>query len=525
MMKNLLMHKNPIVESHGQRRELRNDESKSFLKTSVVVLLVCMTVLANAQGPWQEHGKLEVSPNEHYIQHEDGTPFLWIGDTGWGMFQQLTREEVDQYLDSRQVLGFTVIQSVAHWSPHGGGMRRSPNNAANAYDHMPFKGDEKSPNTAEPLSVKGGSPTSPNDYWDHADYIINAVKKRGMYLALLPTWGSHLITKAKEFTREEAKTYGSFLGERYKEEPNIIWVLGGDTKAFVPQGGVTKEQLEKLDYSIDLMKFDDRHIYRAMAEGIVRGVTGDQPAWNESHPAWDEVFLTYHPNGDAHDNSSDWFHKDIWLDANGVEVWGNMNAVYPVMLIDYQLTDPVKPSLFLEGSYEYGTYSHECGWVTPVRVRRQFYHTFFAGGAGHTYGAGPIWAMRGNDGDYNCGYTWQQALDFPGAVQIADVARQFLLDHKWHEWIPNGKVISGVGKGESLKTAVTTESNDMALIYYSNNSTCRVKNVFNKDTEAYWFYPRNGQKEQASSFKENESRDMKPPSKWEDAILVLQIAE
>ena len=65
-----------------------------------------------AQSPWQQHGKLQVSQNGHTIQHEDGIPFLWIGDTAWGMFQQLTREEVDHYLDNRQKLGFTVIQSV-----------------------------------------------------------------------------------------------------------------------------------------------------------------------------------------------------------------------------------------------------------------------------------------------------------------------------------------------------------------------------------------------------------------------------
>jgi hypothetical protein len=35
---------------------------------------------------WQVHGKLEVSKDGHRIQHTDGTPFLWIGNTTWGMF-------------------------------------------------------------------------------------------------------------------------------------------------------------------------------------------------------------------------------------------------------------------------------------------------------------------------------------------------------------------------------------------------------------------------------------------------------
>lgn len=492
------------------------------MKLSRILLLLGLLIFSNktiAQLAWQD-GNLEVSSNGHYIQHTDGSPFLWIGDTGWGLIQQLTREEIDIYLDNRKKLGFTIIQTVAFWYPHGGGMKMGPHNAANTYGFRPFAGSADSPNTSEPLLVSGGSLDAPNDYWDHMDYVVQAVKKRGLYLALLPCWGRAYITPQmggaqQEFSKEEAHTYGAFLGNRYKDESNIIWVLGGDAKA----------QINGYDKNTNLQQWDKRDIFRAMAEGIAQGVTGQRPKWNEKHQAWKKVFITYHPDGDAHDNSSNWFHSDAWLTANGVEVWRELDQVYPTMLGDSQLNEPVKPSLFLEGSYEYGSYRHECGWITPLRIRHQFYHTFFAGGAGHTYGAGPIWSMRGNEGDYNCGYTWQQALDFPGAAQIAGIAQQFLSDHKWNEWVPNGGVISGMGEGESLKTAVTTESNDMALVYFSNSSTCQVNNVLKKDAEAYWFYPRDGEKENVTSFKENESREMMPPKGWEDAILVLRTAE
>ncbi|SHI58859.1 apiosidase-like domain-containing protein [Pseudozobellia thermophila] len=469
--------------------------------------------LSFAQPSWEKHGRLEVSDNGHFIQHKDKTPFLWIGDTGWGMIQQLTREEVDRYLDNRKELGFTVIQTVVHWSPHGGGLKRSPDNAANAYGHHPFTGDEESPNTAEPLTVRGGGPQSPNDYWDHVDYVIEAAKKRHLYLALLPCWASQLVTGTGEYNEDEAKAFGAFLGKRYADEPHIIWVLGGDTKA----------QFKGYDKNQKYSEYDHREVYRAMAEGIGNGVTGKKLKWNESHPAWDEVFLTYHPNGDYPYGSSQWFHKDVWLDANGIEVWKEVDDVYRTVLDDYQLVDPVKPTLFLEGSYEYGSYRHECGWITPLRVRRQAYQTFFAGGAGHTYGAGPIWAMRGDEGDYNCGYTWQQALDFPGAMQVATVARKFLIDQKWHEWMPNGNVLSGTGLGDGLKTAVTTHSGDRALIYFSNNSFARVNNVFGREANSFWFDPRNGEMVENGPFRANESKIVAPPGKWEDAVLVLKI--
>ena len=104
---------------------------KRNILTSLWFILICPLGLL-AQSPWQQHGKLQVSQNGHTIQHQDSTPFLWIGDTAWGMFQQLTREEVDHYLDNRQKLGFTVIQSVVFWYPHGGGIKSGPHNAANA---------------------------------------------------------------------------------------------------------------------------------------------------------------------------------------------------------------------------------------------------------------------------------------------------------------------------------------------------------------------------------------------------------
>ena len=34
-------------------------------------------------------------------------------------------------------------------------------------------------------------------------------------------------------TVEQAKAYGKFLAERYKDEPNIIWFIGGDIRGDV----------------------------------------------------------------------------------------------------------------------------------------------------------------------------------------------------------------------------------------------------------------------------------------------------
>lgn len=489
----------------------------SLLSLFTFISVAASFVSASASAPWDVHGRLVASAGQHDIHFEDGDPFLWIGDTAWGMAQQLRRRDIDHYLDDRKRLGFTVIQIVAFWYPHGGGLSTGPHNAANAYGFRPFSGGQDAPDVTKPLIKPGGGPDTPNDYWDNVDYIVTAAKKRGLYIALLPCWGRAYITAQFSgshavFTADQARIYGEFLGRRYGGEPNVIWVLGGDAKG----------QMRGYDNHSQFFEFDKRDVFRAMAEGLGRGATGKVLRWNKPNPAWGRIFITYHPDGDATVNSSVWFDEDAWLSANGVEIWREVDQVYSVMRSEYALSALVKPSLFLEGSYEYGSYRHECGWVTPLKTRRQFYHTFFAGGAGHTYGAGPVWAMRGDGGDYSCGYTWKRALAFPGARQIATIGKAFLTDHDWSDWTPAPQLVAGGdGKGESLKVGVTYQSGRAAAIYFSDNSSAAIRNILKGSVAMNWFDPRNGQTLPAGRLDVNQTGDVAPPADWEDAILVL----
>jgi hypothetical protein len=62
------------------------------------------------QSNWT-HGPLQVTPDEHYLQFKDGTPFL-VGDTGWELFLRLKKDEAEKYLENRRQKGFNVIQAV-----------------------------------------------------------------------------------------------------------------------------------------------------------------------------------------------------------------------------------------------------------------------------------------------------------------------------------------------------------------------------------------------------------------------------
>jgi hypothetical protein len=64
-----------------------------------------------------------------------------------------------------------------------------------------------------------------------AEWVLMEAARRGMLLALLPTWGNKRNIKAgigpQILKPQIAGVYGEWLGQRFREFP-LIWVLGGD---------------------------------------------------------------------------------------------------------------------------------------------------------------------------------------------------------------------------------------------------------------------------------------------------------
>lgn len=466
---------------------------------------------AVAQLPWEEHGHLRVSDDGRYLVHEDGTPFTWIGDTGWALFYKLGPDEVSEYLDARQDQGFNVIQAVAYWYPHGED-GPGPTNAANVLGHRPFEGGPDSPHTGRPRTVDGGTAEQPNDYWDHADFVLREINKRGMYLALLPCWGRAYINPQMDgparvlFSPEQARSYGRFLGQRYGDEPHLVWVLGGDANA---TAGVDEDQFD---------------VYRAMAEGIGEGATGERVRWNEPNRNWDRLLMTYHPDGAPAYNSSNWFHHDAWLDFNGIETWKSIDKVYDSVARDYQLDDPVKPTMLLEGAYEQGKYPQPGARITAAKARQQAYHTFFAGGAGHTYGGYPIWDFTRDPSNDAYSNTWRQALRFPGAPQIGGVLRQLMEEIEWWRLSPYpAAIISNAGSGRGRIVALRSNDQKRLVVYFPEARPAEIEMGRQNDVvaTATWFDPRDGKRVDAGTTASKSKVEFRPPETWEDAVLVI----
>src|SRR5690349_5690208 len=159
----------------------------------------------------QMTGPVRVSPNGRYFVDADGKPFFWLGDTAWPLFAQYARQDAEKYLSHRAQNGFTVIQGVLAW---GGGTG--------------FENKTPGPNVAGDLPWIDNDPARPNDaYFRHVDYLAQYANERGLVLAMLPTWG-YYVNDVHTLTPENAYAYGKWVGARYRSQPNIIWVNGGD---------------------------------------------------------------------------------------------------------------------------------------------------------------------------------------------------------------------------------------------------------------------------------------------------------
>ena len=162
------------------------------------------------------HGGIRVSANGRYFVHEDGKPFFYLADTAEELIHALNREQVNLYLENRRQKGFTVVLAAVLSEIQG---VRTPN----ANGDRPLIDD---------------NPARPDEaFFAHLDYIVGKAAEKGIVMALMPAWGDKLVGERAEnwfangpfiINAENGRVYARWLAERYKDRPNIIWVLGGD---------------------------------------------------------------------------------------------------------------------------------------------------------------------------------------------------------------------------------------------------------------------------------------------------------
>lgn len=210
-----------------------NKSSGKYLAATLIALLTQAGIGLAAEPT--KLPRLRVSDNQRFLVTEEDEPFFYLADTAWELFHRLDREEAEKYLSDRAKKGFNVIQAVVLAETEG---LTEPN----AYGHLPLV-DKADP--SRPAMKEGPD----NDYWDHVDHVIDRAEEKGLYVGLLPTWGKYVTSHWANgivdgiFNPTNALQYGEFIGNRYEDRTNIIWIIGGDRAA------PTKESQAEYDFN------------------------------------------------------------------------------------------------------------------------------------------------------------------------------------------------------------------------------------------------------------------------------------
>jgi len=415
------------------------------LRFRTIATVLLFTWIASSQAMED----LKVSENQRFLQTADGKPFFWLGETAWLMPERLNREEISYYLSTCHEAGYNVVQiQVLNDVP-----------SFNTYGTPSHSRDGR--------LLTSGSYT----YWDHMDYIIDVAAQNDIYIGMVCIWGG--LVKAGKMNVQQAKTYGRFLAQRYKNRQNIIWIIGGDI-----QGDIKPEVWETLAKTIK--SIDKRHL------------------------------MTYHPRGRY--TSARWWSKASWIDfhtfQSGHRRYGQrMNdKTYPIpdnteednwMYVDSTWHyNPIKPVLDDEPIYEgipKGLHDPTEGLWQAHDVRRYAYWSVFAGSCGHTYGHNAIMQFYrdGYKPAYFCRKSWTEALDDPGFNQMKHLKR-LMLALPYFDRVPDQSIV--IDNGTKYDRLAATRGNDYLLVYNytSRPMTIDLQKISGKQKKVWWMNAING---------------------------------
>lgn len=416
---------------------------------------------------------LAVAKDGIHFEDAAGTPFLWMGDTSWPLLSSYPEAEAKDYITTRAEQGFNVIQSVFTWA-----MQTDEENG----QHLEY--EDLRPDANEHGDAPWtDDPSKLNDaYFDYCDMLFEHAEQQGVSLLVIGIWGNYVVEQGI-IDAKVAYDIGLYLGTRFKDRKNLLWMNGGDR---LPTG------------------YED--IWNAYAKGVRDGGA--------------KQLMTYHPTGAF--TSSYFWHDADWLDFNFIQSWGSWTRIYNLVTADL-VRQPHKPCVLGEGAYEDGP-EYPTGPITPNLVRRQAAFAWFAGG-GSTYGQNQSWRM---------GKGWEQTRHSVGATQLHHI-KNLLIERNFQDLIPDQSVLyEGGGVGRHQRAALRSLDRQHWTIYLPEPGmqTIAIDRVAGANVQATWVDPRTGEREDGGLHETTNERGIifpafedprafKTPRYFEDSILLL----
>jgi Protein of unknown function (DUF4038)/Putative collagen-binding domain of a collagenase len=436
-------------------------------KVAVLTLFGCL-MFCSVLHPADYIYPLKIEASKRYWVDQKGAPILMQGDAAWSLIAATKPSEVELYLKNRRQKGFNSIQVnlIEHkFCPH------PPLNLAGE----------------GPFTTPGDFSTPNEKYFAYADWVIRKAAENGIQVLLYPIYLGYKGTDegwSKETLAngpEKCLNYGRYLGKRYKDFDNIIWIMGAD----LDPGPALREDVDMI--ALGIKEYDHRHLFSAEA--------------------------------DPEHFASDYYSGGRWLDFDTTYTY---DIVHRKLLEDYN-RKPAMPFILIESTYE-GEYN-----ASEVQIRRQAYWSVLCGGFGHVMGNRPIWAFNYGPILSPAMGTWQEAMELPGSMGMMYWGRLFR-SRDWWDLVPDQKheaVTSGLGEFNGLDylAAARTLDGSTVIAYMPTSRTIGVdmSKIAGSQAEAWWFNPRTGKSSCAGKFPTTGNRHFTPPAEG-DWVLVLDDA-
>ena len=410
----------------------------------------------SSDNPLFKHGRLRISENRRYFEHEDGTPFLWVGDTWWmGFCKRLSWPQDVQLLTADRVAkGFSVIQIVA-----------------GLYPDMP-EFDKRGANEAGLAWEPEYARINPA-YYDMADLRLGWILRAGLLPCIVGCWAYYLGFMGVE----KMKQHWRYLIARWGAYP-VVWCLAGEAS---------------MPFYLSKDREGDKKKQMAGWTEMGMYVRETDPYSN---------IITIHPSRIGRNEVDDDSIMDFEMLQSGHEGYECVEHSVASLAVERD-REPTMPIVQSEVNYE--GIIHD----TAAEVQRlTFWATMLSGGAGHTYAANGIWQVNTKDKPYGAsphGGTWgdtdwREAYQLDGSFQVG-LGGKLLGRYEWWEFEPHQDWVDPCGGAENVRGAFAAGIAGQVRIIYCYDpifpwieSSIKVVAI-EPDVEytAFFWNPRNGE--------------------------------
>lgn len=402
-----------------------------------------------------QRGHLQLAADRRYLEHADGTPFLWIGDTWWyGLSSRLEWPSgFGTLLADRVEKGYSLIQIVA------GPLPEFPATPEGIWD--PGQANEAGwPWERDWARIDGA-------FYDRADERIRALVDAGLVPCIVSMWGYYYTLMGAEQVRRHWRN----LVARYAAYPVVFCVAG---EVNLPPASVHLPPLPTDDPAPMAAARAEQLVGWSEAALEIRRI---DPYHNPvtAHPAHPNVRRVLpDPSGLDIDmiQSSHWSYqiptpsiRDFIDQVLGLETPIRLGLEGTIALVEEAVAqDPPMMVVNGEPCYEgiMGT-----NWQDVQRLL--FWTGMLSGLAGWTYGAQGIWQMNSKEhpelirGTWGTG-VWQEAMHYPGSAQVA-LGGRLLERLRWWTLRP---VVAPHIREQGRRSAFGAASDDVAAYYLAS---------------------------------------------------------